>query len=171
MASLPAAVASCSKGGIGEGGTSTHAIADNTCAAGEMCELEQQFLNGKLKTTTAYYGEDIVALGDRPWHPSADAKNQDEENQTIPAHDAIGGSSAAWNGQHVRFDDDEDILPCGGETVGTVRNGHRSKLQSVLASGKPGSGGRQSLVEGGARSLSQERENMLYEAWVAAALQ
>lgn len=153
-ASLEADMAGGDKGKVGAG---------QGVDADEKCELEKQFLNGKLKTTAAYFGEDIVAEGE--------AKDADaEETPQQEVHGALADASEsregywleeetelqiapAWSGRHVRFSDDDT------RSSGAV-------LWQESGAGTSGSGGngQQRLC-----STPQKRENALYEAWMAAA--
>lgn len=141
----------------------------------ENCELEKQFLNGKLKTTTAYFGRDIVAVrrdkrgakNGAKNGAKSDAKNGGGEawsEGNVPAAppnsattvewnegeqggdgSSKGGRGAVWSGRHVRFSDDAD-------TKG-LTSGHEQDQQD-----------QQDPVLN-----SRSRENALYESWMAAA--
>ena len=133
--------------------------------ADDTCELEKQFLNGKLKTTTAYFGEDIVTIVgkrekmgsdadcdaderrgvDEPPSRQAEARALDlSSNPTSDWYGEEGREGAAWSGRHVRFSEDDDDE--GGRVEGSCND--------------RGSG------EDRSTSISQQRENALYEAWM-----
>lgn len=145
--------------------------------ASERCELEKQFLNGKFKTTTAYFGEDLVV----PREAGKAAEGGANARQTgallaNPSPDAVAaadGSTATtsssgaagvgyydgtarippWSGRHVRFSDND----CAND--------------EAVARGVGGANGEQG-EEGEEEkpcSASRARENALYEAWMAVA--
>lgn len=156
VAGLPAAAATLEAG---------ETPAANTFGVGfdDTCELEKQFLNGKLKTTTAYFGEDIaITVGKKKASKGSDASaGLDEGGGVIepPLHQQGDGAlnlsaypngssdwygdggkeGATWSGRHVRFSDDGEG---GGDEVATE------------------------VGNDGAPSISQERENALYDAWM-----
>lgn len=151
VAALPAAAAALEAG---------EAPAANACGVGfdDTCELEKQFLNGKLKTTTAYFGEDIaITVGKKKANKVSDARaDLDEGGGAVEpplgqlgdraldpsAHPTgsndwygdEGREGATWSGRHVRFSEDGEAAENGND---------------------------------GTPSISQERENALYEAWIA----
>lgn len=127
--------------------------------ADEKCELEKQFLNGKLKTSTAYFGEDIVTVGKVKGAKESVEGGDRALTQTLgedagtSASSGVGGGEVvtgrALTGRHVRFSDD-------GEVEEELRDG----------SANMGCGGRD---REGSNLPSQERENALYEAWMTPA--
>lgn len=158
VAGLPAAAAALEAGGA-PAADSVGVNFDDTC------ELEKQLLNGKLKTITAYFGEDIViADGKKTASKGSDASagldggsgvvdppidRQGDRELDLSAH-LNGGSSewygdegkggATWSGRHVRFSENGE----GG--------GEEGKAAEIGNDGSP--------------SISQERENALYDAWM-----
>ncbi|CAN0119065.1 unnamed protein product [Ectocarpus sp. 6 AP-2014] len=172
VARLPAAAAAIPRGGAGAGIAEEQRGVDLQ-AIDDTCELEKHFLNGKLKTTTAYFGEDI-AISSRNTTAAAAAEAGRDSDLSHGPFGAIGGAAAAaetpaevgaalevaaaknsselygdnnwrgaatWSGRHVRFsEEDEGEGEEGGDVV-EVRNDNS---------------------DGG-----QERENALYEAWMA----
>lgn len=136
----------------------------------DTCELEKQFLNGKLKTTTAYFGKDIaITVGKKKANNNNDHNKSSDANAGLdggggvvepPSHQQGGrpldlsadpdGSSdwygdegrggTAWCGRHVRFSED-------GEGV--------EVKQAEAEAG-----------DDGPPSISRERENAIYEAWM-----
>lgn len=129
------------------------------------CELEKQFLNGKLKTTTAYFGKDItITVGKERAEKdgTADSGLDGGRGGVIVAPtgsgldfaaDATGSSewygddgkeAAGWSGRYVRFSEEGDVVN-GGDGMGIDDDG---------------------IGQDGAPSISQERENALYDAWM-----
>lgn len=132
----------------------------------DTCELEKQFLNGKLKTITAYFGEDIATAcgkkragrggaasagldgeggvaeqshqhGDRALDLSA------QPNGSSDWYGVEGKEGATWSGRHVRFSEDSE-------------------------EGGGGEGEAADVYNEGAPSHSRLRENALYEEWMTA---
>lgn len=146
----------------------------------EMCELERHFLNGKFKTTSAYFGEDLIAVEGEDIIAVegedliAVEGEEDAEVQPLLSDGNVGGGekevvgdaighvgaqvSAAWSGRHVRFCDEEDDTR--HELTASTPGSSTGKSASQAAS-TPGS------TTG--KSASQERENDLYATWMAAA--
>ncbi len=133
----------------------------------DTCELEKQFLNGKLKTTTAYFGADIARAGWTKTAMDSDAnRDQDDRRgadeapsrqkgvQALDRSANPSGSSdwygeegregVAWSGRHVRFSEDD------GDDGDEVQRSCNDR----------GSGHDCSTP------MSQQRENALYEAWM-----
>lgn len=151
-------------------GMATDTSSPSTCdgavasVATEMCELERHFLNGKFKTTSAYFGEDLIAVGgeeDVDGHPLLSDGNIDSGALRTPGKgsdrvgvmgDAIGHEgaqvSSAWSGRHVRFCDEEEDTSELNTRHEPVASAHSSTA---------------------CRSASQARENALYATWMAAA--
>ncbi|CAB1121224.1 unnamed protein product [Ectocarpus sp. CCAP 1310/34] len=175
VARLPAAAAAIPRGGARAGITEEQRGVDLQ-AIDDTCELEKHFLNGKLKTTTAYFGEDIaISSGNTAAAAAAAAaeagRNSDQSHGPVGT---IGGAAATetpaevgaalevataknsselygvnnsrvaatWSGRHVRFSEEDDGEGEEGGDVAEVRNNDSTN--------------------GG-----QERENALYEAWMA----
>lgn len=167
VAGLPAAAAAAS---VLETGAGPPSKSGGTVEVDETCELEKQFLNGKLKTTTAYFGADIAKA---VWKKadidmeSDTNRGQDERRgvdepsccqtgvQALDISANPSGSSdwygeegrkgAAWSGRHVRFSEDDDDDGGGVErSCNNLGSGHDSSTP-----------------------MSQQRENALYEAWMA----
>lgn len=149
IAGLPAVAATADANGVAS-------VADGNAATfDDVCELEKQVLNGKLKTITAYFGQDIVATGTSRGGGSdaeeADASLLKREKENCLAvestHSCNGRETAAgsaehapaWSGRHVRFSDDQE---------GTSDS---EPLQEASS------------------SVPQTRENGLYAMWMAAA--
>ncbi|CAN0171747.1 unnamed protein product [Ectocarpus sp. 4 AP-2014] len=171
VARLPAAAAAIPRGGAGAGITEEQRGVDLQ-AMDDTCELEKHFLNGKLKTTTAYFGEDIAISSGNTAAAAAEA-GRDSDHSHGPVG-TIGGAAAAetpgevgaalevaaaknsselygnnnwrgaatWSGRHVWFSEEDDGEGEAGGDVVEVRNNDSSN-------GGP------------------ERENALYEAWMA----
>lgn len=149
-------------------------------AKDEPCEFEQQFLNGKLKTVTAYFGKDIVAEEENSPSKAANVSNAGDE--VSPGNDAeLAGSTrsiVAWTGRHVRFNDIEDVEDDndneeepGNDAEEVVAHKEESKCSSLdttrgILSGE--SAPSISIRDAGLESW--KRENRLYEAWIAAAV-
>lgn len=129
------------------------------------CELEKQFLNGKLKTTTAYFGKDIaITVGKKRAEKDRTANSglDGGRGEVIVAPtgsgldysaDATGSSewygddgkeAAGWSGRYVRFSEEGDAVN-GGDGIRVDDDG---------------------TGQDGAPSISQERENALYDAWM-----
>lgn len=157
VAGLPAAAAA-----LGAGETP----AENTFGVGfdDTCELEKQFLNGKLKTITAYFGKDIaIPVGQKNADKGSDASagldggggvvepslhQQGGRALDLSAHPNEsrdwygdeGREGATWSGRHVRFSEDGE----GGADEGEAAE----------------------ISNDATPSISQARENALYEAWM-----
>lgn len=185
IAGLPAAAAggggvSDEAAGVLEAGTGT-AVESTTGAdeggmAGfdETCEVELQFLNGKLKTTTAYFGRDIAVVRKaKPAKVVGEERTESSGNMfrdATLAHAIGGGESGsgggdgtegatermpAWSGRHVRFSDD------GEDTVGLG-----SKVDWRMPT--PSASGQE--VASPPSQKRETRENALYEAWMSPAI-
>lgn len=151
VAGLPAAAAALEAGEI-------PAASGVGIRLDDTCELEKQFLNGKLKTTTAYFGEDIaVTVGKKRANNKGSDANAGldmggevvEQSLHQQGHRALdpsahpNGSSdwygdggkgvTTWSGRHVRFSEDDEAAGTGND---------------------------------GTPSMSHQRENALYEAWM-----
>lgn len=123
-------------------------------AVTEMCELERHYLNGKFKTTSAYFGEDLIAVGgediiavegeeDVEVQPLLSDGGGKESMGNAIGHEG-GQVSSAWSGRHVRFCDEED-------DPSELNTRHEPAVSTVC------------------RSASQARENALYATWMAGA--
>lgn len=180
VAGLPAAAAAATAaaavpesenaGEGGDGGVPGVDIAE--LGFDDTCELEKHFLNGKLKTTTAYFGEDIAitaAAKKDAEGGTADGSGKGVAGVVVPALDDAAspdagwyggedkGKVAAWTGRHVRFSDDGE----GDETnVGANGCGVGGGVEG--SSSGDGGGGQDKPV-----TISRKRENDLYEAWLA----
>lgn len=158
VAGLPAKIAA----------TSSHQEAEQEANVGEMCELEQHFLNGKLKTTAAYYGKDIVGVGVE--EPAPKVVVLADESQDQPMCVENGNTNGDTNGDvkstvptrgsghHVRFideDSDEDDRNVATAAGAQSSSGGRFKRRNSV-------GG-----DGRRESISQQREDALYEVWMA----
>lgn len=170
VARLPAAAAALPRG-AGAGIAEEDQRGVDLLAIDDTCELEKHFLNGKLKTTTAYFGEDIaISSGNNAAAAAEVGRDSDHghgpvgtiEGAAAEAPAEVGSSlvgvaaknsselygdnnwreAAAWSGRHVRFSEEDDGE--GGEEGGDV----------VEVRNDSSNGG-------------QERENALYEAWMA----
>lgn len=146
---------------------------------GERCELEQQFLNGKLKTVAAYFGEDIVVADDNnessplPQGPAtkgvSPASHGAIEERHSGSETRVGEHRApAWGGYHVRFSDDEGSTDPEEETP--RRGPSYTRMVEEAKKGK----GFAELVSGAHDDLrnassSRQRENAIYQLWVDAA--
>lgn len=189
VAGLPAAAAAagtvgCSAGAEGEGGGPGEGVGVGDTL--ENCELEKQFLNGKLKTTTAYFGRDIVAVG----RNKKGAKNGAKNSAQSGAHN---GGENAW------IEDSVPAAPANSSiAVELTEGGHGGDVSISSSSGRgTGWSGRHvrfsddnnttglTIFSDNANSSgsgmgheqdqhdpvlnSRSRENALYESWMAAA--
>lgn len=136
----------------------------------DTCELEKQFLNGKLKTITAYFGEDIaLTVGKKRANKDSDANTElggvggvvepslhQQGDRALGVSAQPSGSSewyggeegregTTWRGRHVRFNED-------GEGGGDKGGGDKGEAAEIGNDGFP--------------PVAQERENALYEAWM-----
>lgn len=160
IAGLPAAAAAAvSRGAAGalEAGTGTAVEpttrADERDVAGfdETCEVELQFLNGKLKTTTAYFGSDIAAVGKtKPAEVVGEGRPESSSSST----ERVTEGTLAWTGRHVRFSDD------GDDKVG---------LGSEVDWATPTPSGNGQEIAPPPSQKRETRENALYEAWMTPA--
>lgn len=181
-AAPPAAVSGEAAGALEAGTVTAVESATRTDEAGgvegfdETCEVELQFLNGKLKTTTAYFGSDIAAVGKtKPAKVVGEGRTESSSSSSGDATlvRAIGGGesgsgmgggtegvtegTAAWSGRHVRFSDDGDD---GEDTV---------VLGSAVDWTTPAPSGNGQEVAPPPPRKRETRENALYEAWVTSA--
>lgn len=130
-------------------------------ATSNICELEKQFLNGKLKTTTAYFGEDIVGYGKskppktkergvcpKALRPALANVSVDVDDSCERESDTM--RAPAWSGRHVRFRDD-------GENTAVLQRSERVEV------------GSRGNCEEAPYPTAQVEENNLYEAWMAKA--
>lgn len=147
-------------------------VAEGKMEVVEMVELEQQFLNGKHKTTTAYFGEDVIADEARASCQGVLEDDLEEAGVAGPrakagTDPASTGSIVPWSGHHVRFSDsdhddaDEDEDGDDGDNDGVDSRAYfpGAPDESMLMAPP-----RQAEVVG----KSRERENELYQAWIAA---
>lgn len=138
-----------------------------------MCELEQQFLNGKLKTTTAYFGQDLVADDVAACRAMTVGRSVEFCPPKPDTGDAMTDSgkmpSSSWSGQHVRFnngsDDGDDSDEQGDKEATTclVKSGQRETFEQDQRDAAA-----QETMSAVAWPASCERENELYKAWVKA---
>lgn len=141
-----------------------------------VCELEQQFLNGKLKTTTAYFGQDLVADDVAACRAMTVGRSVDFSPSKLDAGDAMkdSGKMFSWSGQHVRFnnssddqgDDQGDDSDDQGDKAATsclVKSGQRETFEQDQRNAAA-----QETMSAVAWPASCQRENELYKAWVKA---
>lgn len=184
IAGLPTAAAAAAisdeAAGVLEAGTGTAVEsitrADEGGVVGfdETCEVELQFLNGKLKTTTAYFGSDIAGVGKaKPPKVVGEERAESSANSFKDASlaHAIGGGeiglgggdgteggieeTPAWSGRHVRFIDDGEVEVGLGSEVDWTTTTPSGSGQEVAS---PPS------------QMRETRENALYEAWMTPAM-
>jgi predicted RNA methylase len=100
-----------------------------TEAGGVACEVETQWLNGKLKTKAAYFGDLAV---------HANTTNDDNDhmiitdcNVTSAAHQAKQQSSSST---HVRFTDNDDAMIDHSTVTGTVDQSKEDNIYSQWVS-------------------------------------
>ncbi|CAM9629448.1 unnamed protein product [Laminaria digitata] len=192
-----AAAATGEDAGALEAGTGTGTAVESTTRADEesgdggeegfdeTCEVELQFLNGKLKTTTAYFGSDIAAVGktkaakvsgEGRTEPSS-TSSKDASLALAVGSGAIGrsaiGSGAIGTGESSSREGDGT----GGITEGTAAWSGRHVRFSDDDDEKLGSGqevdwtpptpsGNGQEVASPPFQKRETRENALYEAWM-----
>ncbi|CAM9150397.1 unnamed protein product [Choristocarpus tenellus] len=140
------------------------------------CEVEEQYLNGKLKTTTAYYGDLLIEV---------DASNEDKGRGAVleplgsvsvkghsqgatPPGAKFNMASSEWSGHHIRFDQSDNESE--GEDQVTQEGGVRSRC--VVHGARSGVGdhfllGKDEHTCTGS-SCTARYENELYDNWIAA---
>lgn len=149
--------------------------------AGEMCELEKQFLNGKLKTTTAYFGEDIVVVRQKNKNNNNKKKNKNKANKNgggekakacsednVPAAPSHSGAVGHWNdggqgGDDIHGDIHGAVVDISDGRVPAWSGRHVRFSDDDDATAVAVEHEQEPVLN------SRSRENALYESWMAAA--
>lgn len=141
--------------------------AANTFGVGfdDTCELEKQFLNGKLKTTTAYFGEDIaITVGKKKASKGSDASAGVDEGSGVGAEPPLHQQGARALDLSAQPNGSSDWYGDGGQEGATWSGRHVRFSEEGAGGGDEGDAAE--IGNDGVPSISQERENALYEAWM-----